>query len=190
MFNKMENNLHPASFIRYFRAGPIVVEIEYVDYILARNILSTLDSWINEVELSKKSLGLLIAQRYSHWIPRFSSALMLIVSSTASFNLVDKMLIDNQSNTLLAKFLILTLSFVSVSIYIGTWLGKLIESSIDNIHELSYIFMNRGDEKLIANFNKKIKTGYIHTTLYSLIITIHAIACGLISSYIYEKLFQ
>ena len=140
-----------ARFFRYFRNCTIFVEIEYVDYVVARNILSTLDSWVNEIHISSKNKVLKIAQRFSHWIPRISSAALMLLATITSFYIADNVFkspLDNSS--LLAKFLLVTFAFIAGSSYFGSWVGSIAEWGIDCLQEFSYIEINIGDKRLIV----------------------------------------
>lgn len=190
MMKRIEQDMPPPGFLRFFRAGAIVVEIEYVDYVVARNIMSTVDSWVNEIQISSSGKMLRKFQRYSHWIPRLSGALLMIISAITAFYLTGSMLEVHSGDQMLAKFLIATFAFVTTSLFAGSWLGRLAEWAIDQIQELSYIELNLGDKRLLGDFRSKNKKYYIGVVISFLLITIHAVSCGVIGAYVYEKLFH
>lgn len=190
LMRRMEQDMPPPSFLRFFRAGPVVVEIEYVDYIIARSMMAIIDSWMNEVQISEKRKLLLFIQRNSHWLPRISGALLLMLSSVASYNSAPSVLSANSGDQLLAQFLIATFAFVAASMYAGSWLGRLTEGFIDKIQELSYVKLNRGDDRQINEFIKSNKLSMIVATVSFIFITVHAVFCGLFASYLYAHLIN
>src|SRR5690606_20583418 len=51
-YKRMQEDAPMPPFMRLFGGSAVVAEIEYVDYVIARNILSMVDSWIAEVEVT------------------------------------------------------------------------------------------------------------------------------------------
>lgn len=186
LMHRLDEDMPPPRILRWFRNGPIVVDIEYVDYVVARNMLSTIESWVNEVQTSKKGKVLRFAQRNSIWIPRISGALLLLVAAVTSFWSAGEVLDVGAGEKMLAQFLIATFAFIAGSMYLGNWVGRFAEHAIDRLQELSYVAFNRGDERLIEHFNKKNRNSYVITAISFGVITIHAISCGLIASFVYS----
>lgn len=185
LMRRIEEDMPPPSFLKWFRGGPIVVDIEYVDYVVARNILSTMESWVNEVQISAKGKALRFAQRNSIWAPRVGGAILLLVAAMASFWSAGEVLQVDSGDQVLAQFLIATFAFVAGSMYLGTWVGRFAENAIDRLQELSYIAFNRGDERLIDRFRRKNRNSLVIAVTSFVVITIHAVSINLIASYIY-----
>ena len=133
VFSKAENDMPSASIIKFFRSGPLVVEIEYVDYVIARNMMSTIESWMKEIELEKTSKLLTFFQQRSHWLPRIAGTLLFTIALVVSFLASDSVFNGANENVLLAKFLIIFISFISLSYIFGTWIGKIAEGTVDRI---------------------------------------------------------
>jgi hypothetical protein len=138
------------SVFRLFR-GAIFVEVEYVDYVVARNIISTIDSWVREIEIPKKVAIRRFLHQKSHWIPRIATAAIFIISSVAALAGTSYISRDVNNNLLLARFLITSFSFVVAAGWLAHWVGRFAESAIDSISETSCIVINRGDERLLKN---------------------------------------
>lgn len=185
LMRRMEQDMPPPTFLRFFRAGPIVAEIDYVDYIVARSMMAIINSWMNEVQISKKNKLLSFVQNNSHWIPRISGAVLLLLSAIASYKSAPSILSANAGDQLLAQFLIATFAFVAASLYLGSWLGRFTENFIDKIQELSYVKLNRGDDRQIIAFNKRNRLSGIYAAVTFILITIHAILCGIFASHLY-----
>lgn len=188
LMKRMEDDLPPPRFLRWFTNGPIYMEVEYVDYVVARSILATLESWVNEVQTSTRGKVLSFAQRNSHWAPRLSEATLLVVSSVAAYASSSRFLSESSGVLALARFLVAAFVFVSASKYIGNWLGRAAESGVDRVQELSYISFNRGDERLIEEFQIKNRKRLWVAGLSLLAVTIHALSCNLLAAYLYDAL--
>jgi hypothetical protein len=57
----------------------LILEIEYVDYIIARNIISTVDSWEAGLEKNDYYKVVDIIQRYSNYFPNIIRILFFIM---------------------------------------------------------------------------------------------------------------
>lgn len=174
--------------LKFFRGGVINIDIEYVDYVVARNMISTLDSWVKEIEIAQKNKMLRFFQRYSHWAPKFSSVLLLLIATITSILSVDTFIMSETADNLLAKFLIASFGFIALSYFLGSWFGRLGEHSIDRIDEISYIEINRGDKKLLKEFKKNNNLSSIKAVVSLILVTGHAIACSYIGTFIFESL--
>ncbi|VAW81252.1 hypothetical protein MNBD_GAMMA12-1539 [hydrothermal vent metagenome] len=188
VYSRSEND-GPSSFImKFFRSGPLIIEIEYVDYVIARNMMSTIESWVKEIEIEKRNKYLIFLQSNSHWIPKLTGTILMMVALVASFFAIDSVLIGREENTTLAKFLLSSFGFIVLSSRVGTWLGRITENTIDRIQELSHIELNRGDKNLLSDFKKKNSRSYLKSGIYILIITAHAVASGYFATFLYESL--
>lgn len=109
----------------------------------------------------------------SHYIPKFTK---YILSGIALYLIIDYLSIFLPANTTnlnqLARFLILAFSILFIAFQLANFLGTISENSIDNFTELSYIKLNKGNEKEIkaakcANQNYILKAiGGFVTTLF------------------------
>ena len=168
--------------------GIINLDIEYVDYVVARNMISTLDSWVREIEVTKRSKLLKFLQRYSHWIPQISGVLLFLFSTLSGIYSADVILNNESTLNLQSKFLISTFSFITVFYFIGNWFGRMAEYSIDRIEDISYIEINKGDKKLLEEFKKRNNRSIAKTFASFVLITVHAISCSYIGTLIFEAL--
>jgi hypothetical protein len=185
---KTENEGPSPILMRFFRGGVINLDIEYVDYVVARNMISTLDSWVREIEVTKKSKTLNIFQRFSHWVPRVSGVLLLLLATISAILSADTIVASETENSLLAKFLIASFGFVVISYFLGSWFGRMAEYSIDRFQEISYIEINKGDKKLLDDFKRNNRGLFFKALASFFLITIHAIACSYIGTLVFESL--
>jgi hypothetical protein len=156
MIRRMENDMPPPGFFRYFMSGGgIVTEIEYVDYVVARNLLAMIDSWVKEVEQLPDWRVILFAQKYSHWLPSVMQFLMVVSATYVLGTASHAVLAESQTPADLARWLIFALGGVFVCGAVGRFLGRFVERAIDDVAELSAIAINRGDERLIERAKRR-----------------------------------
>lgn len=137
------------------------VSINYVDYLVARNFQDTVKGWIDGLEEHKFPKWFKLLQRKSYYIPivtKYSiSGLVfgLILKYLPTFLPVGTIDLNH-----LAKFQLLAFMALFVSFRLAAWLGTISESAVDNFLELSYLRLNKGDEKEIkmAQDNNKAFT--------------------------------
>lgn len=186
--HKSEKERVGRAIFRLFRGGVISIDIEYVDYVVARNMLSTLDSWVKEIEVTKKQKALELLQKYSHWAPRLASLVLFffaVYAAVISANLIDFPATDN---SLLAKYLLSSFGYIVGFFFLGAILGGFIEGSIDRLEEVSYINLNKGDQKLLAEFQRRNTRSVWKAVISFVLITGHAVACSYIAAVIFQAL--
>lgn len=188
MQEKVREEMPSPIFFRLFRGGVINVDIEYVDYVVARNMLSTIDSWVATVKSEPKSKILKFFQSQSHRFEGFCGFLLLIVSLSVSISSVNILAFSAPNDQVLAKFLLVSFGLIASSYIIGRFLGGLIENGIDRVSEISYIKINVGDDRAISAIASSNKKSFAKTFISLGLVTLHAIACSYIASIIYEAL--
>jgi len=188
VFKKMEEDAIPSAFFRIFRAGNIVVEVEYIDYVIARNIISTLDSWVAEIEITSEGKLLKFVQKYSHWLSRVAGAGIFVISVFSVLSMSSLLFGDSVKNEELARFLIIGASFIVGASAIAAWVGRLAESGIDRVRAMSYILMNRGDERLLEAFKKKNILSISKAAISIVAVVLQGILTSTIATYLYDKI--
>jgi len=155
MLERMHRDMTPPSFIRLFSAGGVVVEIDYVDYVVARNMLSMIESWINEVETAPKCQWLKPIQRLSHWIPPFVQLIVVGIVGWSLFITTESVFSADDSNRQLAEWIILGGLLFFLTAKLSKFAGRLIESGVDRIGTANIILLNKGDSALQEKFRRK-----------------------------------
>jgi hypothetical protein len=145
-----------SSFFRFMTEDNLILEIEYVDYIIARNIISTVDSW--EVGLEKNNYNKMIdmIQRYSMYFPSIIRLIFFIIICVYLINNIENRSILNLIE--LSKFSLLSLLSIYIFMQIGYYFGRLLEKSIDGLVSTAYIMINSGDSQEL----KKYQSNNIH----------------------------
>lgn len=129
------------------------IEVEYVDYNVARNFVDNVDKWFEGLPKSKTSTTLRIAKTYSHYLstllPIFSVFVVVIFSLSFSRELFDEFPEDESR-----LFSALALVFGAISILgrATSSIGQFVGEQIHQLHPTSYITLNRGDEILVREF--------------------------------------
>ncbi|MCD6050847.1 MAG: hypothetical protein K0Q55_2250 [Verrucomicrobia bacterium] len=152
---KMENEMAPPPFFRLFSNYTLIVEIDYVDYSVARNMLSTFDSWVDEVELTEKPMVSDFVQSRSHHLPSFFRLIIIIFTAIGFYYSVPAVLTLKSTFIEVTQYIVLAFSGIFFFSHLAVMLGSWIETSVDNIFTLSYIHLNKGDERLVKGFEKK-----------------------------------
>lgn len=185
---KMLTDLPGRVFIRLFRGGAINLDIDYVDYVVARNIVSTIDSWVSTIETAPNNKALKILQNHSHNFGNISGFILMIIALITSVSFVNKLSFSIGNNQQLAEFLLVSFGFIITSYFIGKALGTFIANGLNRVFELSYIKINVGDEKAIESAIKKNKKSFTKVTMSFLLVTAHAIGSSYFAAILYESL--
>lgn len=186
--HKSEKEGVARALYRLFRSGVISIEIEYVDYVVARNMLSTLDSWVKEIEVAKKQKALELLQKHSHWAPKIASLVLFLVAVYAAVISADLVSFPAADNAFLAKYLLSSFGFIVGFFFLGVILGGFVEGSVDRVEEVSYINLNKGDQKLLAEFQKRNTRSVWKAVISFFFITVHAVACSYIAAVMFQAL--
>ena len=130
------------------------LEIEYVDYTIARTLRETIDSWFEGLEQSKENKYLNFLQDNSHnvsLVTRYLSALFICIYF---FGQSESWLTDQSSPEQLFKIALVAFGTVFIVSGIAGRFGTEIGRAIDNIQPLSFLKLTRGDEKAISELEE------------------------------------
>jgi hypothetical protein len=165
-----------------FVYGPTAdISVEYSDYVIARSFVEAVQEWIDGCRKSESKLKVLqIMQNFSHFLPGvISFANGVIITYFFMRNIPVVLNADSNYLDVLQYGILFFASFMLTS-KIATFLGGTIETSIDRYTPLSYLSLNKGDERVIGDY-KKEKGGNILSFFFSVVSTL---ALGVASSLI------
>ena len=145
----------PPAFLRHFSSGNIVIEIDYVDYVVARNLQGTLDSWVSEIERESTLGWIRYVQRYSHLVAPIAQLILLGLIGTALYHSTPVALPATATPAQNSQWLILSGTAITMSGLLGKRIGGILESSIDQILTISAITLNKGDERLLKRYGRR-----------------------------------
>jgi hypothetical protein len=135
-----------------------VLEIEYIDYTVARNFRTAIDSWFNGLEQSKESKALNFIQDNSQNISIITRYLSALFICAYFFNQSSNWLTSLSSIEHLFKIAVVAFGTVFIVSGIAGRFGTEIGRSIDSVQPLSFLNITRGDQKAISELedgNKK-----------------------------------
>lgn len=150
------------SFLRYMGNRTALVEIEYVDYMVARNFLNIVDDWFKVLPTAFESKVINWMQVRSHLIPRFLKfATAVFVGLLLVFIAPHYVPKGTTDLLMLVRFSGIALLTVYAAHTIAGWFAKITENGLDMYSELSYLKFTKGDEKEIANAMRENKFAFV-----------------------------
>lgn len=142
----------PKSIFRLMGGQTATVSIDYIDFTVARNLLTIADGWFDSLQTSRQSWFLRKLKTYSEWFSTIAKLALGAAGTYLAYSRLPVYLNDHDTDLLaLARVLILSFVFIFFMYQLGRTLGKKAEYAIVEIHELSFINLNRGDENLIED---------------------------------------
>ena len=184
-YDKLERGM-PQTFLRVFQRGTITVEIDYVDYVVARNILSTLDSWVAEITVIPEMRPLLWLQNRSHWVPRVFHFTIFAVGFFAVSRLASGIDASATPKTV-GQLILFALPFLWIALHIAKAIGHVIEEQLDRYAPLSYILLNVGDERVVEKATMKNKSFCRRAITWTASILIEGLCIGLATEWLYDQ---
>lgn len=188
LMKQMKEDAPPFMRSRFFgfMYGPTAeITVEYSDYIVARSFVEATQEWIEGCNKSKSKLKVLQAlQGMSHLFPGVVSFTNGVLITYFFIKNVPVILNTNSSYFEVLQYGMLFFASFVLTSKIATFLGGAIESSIDRYTPLSYLLLNKGDERVIGDYNNERKSNVLGV-ITSIISTIFL---GVVSSLIANSL--
>jgi len=178
---RSEKPPYPRPIFRLMGSQTAMVAIHYVDYAVARNFLTLLDGWFDSLTVGSSPRSLKWLRNNSQQIP---TATKYGLGGFAIYLLYERLpiyLIPHEPNLLiLGKLTLLGFSVIFVAYQFGRFLGRRSEDAIDELLDLSYINLNKGDEKIV----QEVKNDSRRTVIKAISSVISAFAVGVAASVI------
>lgn len=127
-----------------------VVSVKYIDYAVARTLLSTIDEWFMTLPQSTSGPLWKFIRKHTDWIPLItrymagSGVVFLMISLAPHY------LNQNSSALNLAQFLLVAGVCIFGAYKLAFHLGRAAENSIDEWTDLAYVCITDGDKKEVA----------------------------------------
>ncbi len=156
--------------LKFFIGLTANVTIKYVDYLVARNFQDVIFDFLNGLTFSEQNILLKKLIKNSYWVPRifkYSMSLLflyLTISSISNFIPIGSSDLNSFGVFLLAASFLIFLSY-----RVGHTLGRVVEDSLDEYQEISYIKLTNGDQKLITKVKNKNRKKIIMGCLASIV---------------------
>lgn len=157
---RMESEFYgaPPQIFRLMGNRTGIVEVEYVDYMVARNFLNLIDEWFKVIPTNSESKVLHWFQGRSYLIPRVARFATAVFVGVLLVTLLPNFIEEGSSDLLtFGRFLGYSLIATYISYSLANWSAGLIEASLDKYSELSFLRLTKGDEIEIAKAEKNNK---------------------------------
>lgn len=165
-------------FFGFMGGGTAEITIEYADYVIARGFLEAFDEWVSGCKTTPKSPALTFLRNHSHNIPTFAQLLVAAIVILFAIQAIPTYFTQQATPATWARFLVVFSGGAYILITLVHLLASFIEHAIDTFPELSYLSLNKGDEKLIEQAKQEKPRAYLRLILGS----IGTIVLGIVSA--------
>lgn len=131
------------------------ITVEYADYVIARGFVEAFDEWIRGCKCEPKARGLNSVRRWSHLIPHAIRLSLVLIIAWFALQASELFFKSEATPLAWARFLIMYSAASFVLLSLGSAAGEVIEEAIETFPTLSYLKLNKGDERLIADFQSR-----------------------------------
>ncbi|WP_323641377.1 hypothetical protein [Pectobacterium carotovorum] len=157
------------------------ISVEYADYVIARGFIEAIQEWIDGCNKSKSKLKVLqYLQGISHLLPGTLSFINGVIITFYFFKNTKTSLSENPLPLDALQYGILFFSSFMLTSKIASFLGGALEDAIDRYSPLSYLYLNKGDERVINDYKYENSKGMLRISITIL----STIILGVISSLI------
>jgi hypothetical protein len=141
-------------YYAYAAAEVALIKVKYADYVVARGFMEAFDEWVSGCNAVPKKRWLVWAQRRSEALPWIGKVAGALIVGIYGLRAIPGMIGPAVTPQIWARFIVIYV----VGLYLATMLlgaaGFILEVSLDRYGELSYLKLNKGDEKLIDEFHR------------------------------------
>ncbi|WP_162626338.1 hypothetical protein [Aeromonas salmonicida] len=186
MLKIAENEAPPfmrGNIINFMSETTAEISIEYADYVIARGFIEAFDEWMKGCDKEQKNSTLKFARKWSHLCSGFFQFIIALLIIYYAYTSIPNYFSSNLHPETIARFIVTYIGALVLMVPIAGATGDIVERAIDTYPILSYLKLNKGDERLISEFSGS----RIGTTIAFLFGIIMAIVIGIISSKL-EKL--
>lgn len=126
-----------------------VVSVEYIDYVVARNLLNIVDEWFNVLPKPKTSKWWAFLRNRSELIPFFTRYFVGAVVAFLIFLALPKFIPEDASLLRFSQVFLCSAVGLFAAYRLARHLGRAAEYSMDRWSALSYICLTSGDRQAI-----------------------------------------
>jgi len=144
--------------IRLMGGRTAVVTIDYIDYMVARNLLDIVDGWFQTLSKSRVSSTIDFIRKRSSYIPLISRYTVGAFVVFLIYQAIPILLPTTSTLTQFAYFSLIAFSGLFTAYKLAGHLGSAAEDAIDRWNPISYVQLTAGDKKQIEEIetdNKK-----------------------------------
>lgn len=146
---------------RIFRLVPgsiAEISVEYADYVVARSFLESFDEWVEGCKETPKNKIIDFIQSKSYLFPKSLQFILAIMLMFFCLTSIPEFFQKGNIPEVWARFTAIFGGGFYLLMMLSHGAGTIMERAIDNISPLSYLKLNKGDEKLINEFSSTSKT--------------------------------
>jgi hypothetical protein len=158
-----------------------VVDIEYVDYMLARNFLNIVDGWFNGLKTATTIPLLNWLQARSHKFPQYFAFFASLLTSILIIVALPNFVSEAAKFEKFGFFSGLSLIIVYCVNFASKQGGSFAENALDRYSELSYLKLTKGDDRAIDEAKGENRISLWKTAL-ALVVPIASSAIAKIAS--------
>ena len=166
--------------------GGITVEIEYVDYAIARNLMSMAESWVKEVEQQTTNWPALRAffRKWGHWFPFCAQTAVGIAGAFALAAATRLALPDTALPTDAARWLILAVALIGVYTTTAWWVAEVVARLFHRLRPVTAIELNKGDTRLNKEHRKHSLANWAGITLGILFVLAQGVLANFLTTFL------
>jgi len=133
-----------------FLGGSVAeITVEYADYVIARGFLEAFEEWVKGCKCTPKSALLASLRRVSHWTPTILQVVVASLVIFFSLRSIPGIFVSGADQAVTARFAVVFAGGAYLLLKLAHIAGEFIEATIDSFPEISFLKLNKGDERLI-----------------------------------------
>lgn len=137
------------------------VTVDYADYVIARGFLEAFDEWMAGCKCVPGKHWLHVLRRWSHMIPRALQLLVVSVIVWFALQAIPSYFGSASTAEAWARFVVIYMGASYALLALTRASGRMIEEAIDTYPTLSYLKLNKGDERMISEFEDRQKSAIL-----------------------------
>ena len=157
--------------LRIFATKTGNIEIDYVDYTVARNFMVAIDQWYKAVKHNKTAPFIEFLQDKSEQFSSIFKIFTLIIVIAVIFINREILINASSSNDVLFSLSLISFGVVYISGLVAAKLGSVFENAVDSHQAISGLHLNRGDELALEEF-KEANAQSIRSALVSVVLIV------------------
>lgn len=184
ILHKLREEL-PVHVFKMMGARTAMVTVQYVDYMVARNLLDGVDRWIKGLPSYEHSKWFKFVRRNSEYARYIAKYGLGAIGVWLIYTLVPRFIASADPNFQTLAYFSLFSSVGAFTLFrLGRFLGSQVERALDETFEISYLKLTRGDEKRIQDAQRHRVWSFVRGGIG----VVGSIAVGVISNYVVKWL--
>lgn len=185
VMHRMEGEFYgpPPQIIRMMGNRTAVVEVEYIDYMVARNLLNIVDEWFKGIPTAVELKWLNWLRYRSHQIPRLARFFTGVIVGLIVIALLPKYVPSGSTDLLhYGLFSAWAMLGAFTAYRMAGFFATLVEDAIDEWTEVSYVSITKGDDIEISKAQRKNRFAVIKGIVGFLLTILISIATKIIAN--------